>query len=104
MRRRSSPAAGAVVLTVAAGYEHTCALLAGGTVECWGFNSNGQLGTGDATDRYSPTAIAVLGSGVRAPVGGGCVLCLLSAGDALESLQGGDKASYPSRLQCKYAC
>ena len=26
---------------------------------CWGFNGNGQLGVGDTTDRYSPTAVTV---------------------------------------------
>jgi alpha-tubulin suppressor-like RCC1 family protein len=42
---------GSPVLQLAAGNGHTCALLAGGTLRCWGFNSTGQLGYGDTTDR-----------------------------------------------------
>ena len=38
-------------LALAAGYDHTCALLNAGTVKCWGGNSFGQLGLGDAADR-----------------------------------------------------
>ena len=37
--------------SVAAGYYHTCVLLDNGTVKCWGFNSVGQLGYGNTTNR-----------------------------------------------------
>ena len=36
-------------IKVAAGGEHTCALLQGGVVRCWGLGSNGQLGYGNKT-------------------------------------------------------
>lgn len=46
---------GVPVLQVAAGNEHTCALLESGAVRCWGDSSYGQLG-------YATTAITVTNS------------------------------------------
>lgn len=42
---------GAVVVDVAGGSNHACALLVTGKVKCWGSNNQGQLGLGDANDR-----------------------------------------------------
>ncbi len=57
---------GASVVSVAQGFFHTCAVLSGsGGVLCWGYNRYGQLGTGDRTDRLSPTAVG-LGAGACA--------------------------------------
>ena len=39
------------------GDAHTCALLTGGTVNCWGWNGYGQLGTGDTMNRLTPTVV-----------------------------------------------
>jgi alpha-tubulin suppressor-like RCC1 family protein len=36
---------------------HTCALLEGGAVACWGANGNGQLGTGDNLSSASPLPV-----------------------------------------------
>ena len=59
------------VVALAGGWGHTCALLTGGGVDCWGDNSNGQLGTGDANNRDTPTGVTGLGAGGR---GGAVVL------------------------------
>jgi alpha-tubulin suppressor-like RCC1 family protein len=42
---------GRPVDAIAAGADHTCAVLRGGRLECWGRNSEGQLGLGDSTNR-----------------------------------------------------
>jgi alpha-tubulin suppressor-like RCC1 family protein len=50
-------------LALAAGNSHTCAVLTGGAVYCWGYNFDGLLGTGDTSDRNTPTAVTGLGAG-----------------------------------------
>ncbi|MDT4953778.1 MAG: hypothetical protein QOJ02_1916 [Acidobacteriota bacterium] len=47
------------VAAVAAGNEHSLALLSNGTIRAWGNNSSGQLGDGTLTPRSSPVAVGV---------------------------------------------
>ncbi|MDQ1532709.1 MAG: hypothetical protein QOF28_470, partial [Actinomycetota bacterium] len=72
---------GVTALTV--GWSHTCALLSGGTVECWGYNSDGQLGIGSNVNSVN-TPMTVSGlTGVTALAAGDYHTCwLLSAGTA----------------------
>ncbi|MGE0789097.1 MAG: RCC1 domain-containing protein [Sandaracinaceae bacterium] len=46
------------VIDVTAGEVHSCALRASGEVLCWGYNDEGQLGTGDLVERLLPTPVA----------------------------------------------
>jgi len=45
------------VIELALGYEHSCALREGGNVWCWGANSSGQAGVGDASNQLVPVAV-----------------------------------------------
>lgn len=41
-----------------AGGTHACAMLADGTVKCWGANTSGQVGDGTTTQKTTPTAVS----------------------------------------------
>jgi alpha-tubulin suppressor-like RCC1 family protein len=87
-----APVTGLTAVTqVSVGYNDTCALLAGRTVDCWGANNDGELGNGTTTDFSLPQAVNGLtgvtqiqtqGEHTCALLAGGTVVCwgLNSAG------------------------
>ena len=56
---------------IAAGNTHTCAILGDGSLWCWGRNSNGQLGIGNATDQPSPVRVGSATDWRSVSAGGG---------------------------------
>ena len=74
---------GSGATAVAAGGEHSLALLSNGTVMAWGGNRNGQLGDGSTEKSNVPVAVSGL-SGVTAVAAGGLhSLALLSNGTVM---------------------
>ncbi len=61
------------------GVDHTCGVLAGGQVYCWGKNTLGQLGNGMTTDQAVPVQATGLG-GVESVAVGGAHSCVLLQG------------------------
>jgi alpha-tubulin suppressor-like RCC1 family protein len=66
------------VTALAAGAEHTCALVAG-EVRCWGANFAGQLGDGTNANRDTPTVVATLPYPATAIAAGGSHTCAMLA-------------------------
>ena len=62
-----------------AGLDHTCVIINGG-VQCWGLNSDGQLGNNSTTNSFLPGAVTGITSGVEAISTGGRHTCALVNG------------------------
>ncbi|HTQ68771.1 MAG TPA: IPT/TIG domain-containing protein [Solirubrobacteraceae bacterium] len=71
------------VVSVAAGSEHTLALLPNGTVMAWGANTVGQLGDGNNTSSTMPAAVSGLSNVTAIAAGGEFSLALLSNGHVM---------------------
>ncbi len=56
-------ATGSGVVSIGAGFDHTCALFSDQRMKCWGVNSSGQLGDSTTTTRTVPTDVWDLGVG-----------------------------------------
>jgi alpha-tubulin suppressor-like RCC1 family protein len=61
---------------------HACAVLDGGTVECWGLNSSGQLANGNEIPSNVPVAIPGVTGAVAVAVGGDHTCALIDGGTA----------------------
>jgi alpha-tubulin suppressor-like RCC1 family protein len=60
---------GRVQFAIDAGELHTCAVRNDGTMRCWGYNADGQLGDGTQTDRPTPITVSGLTTAVTVSAG-----------------------------------
>ncbi|MFH1434655.1 MAG: hypothetical protein ABIJ56_02955 [Pseudomonadota bacterium] len=68
------------VQDVALGGYHSCALLDGGGVKCWGQGTYGQIGDGETLDRTAPVDVTGLGGAAAAIALGSYHSCAVVAG------------------------
>jgi alpha-tubulin suppressor-like RCC1 family protein len=92
------------VTSIGLGDHHACASTASGAAVCWGYNNDGQLGNGSATNSAVPVAVVGLSSGVSRVVVGGYHSCVLTSARGAKcwgdnnSGQVGDKSATPSSV------
>lgn len=66
------------VIDIAAGWNHTCALVSGRGMECWGWNYFGQLGDGTKASRTTPVDVYGLSESVDAMGVGWAHTCVVT--------------------------
>jgi alpha-tubulin suppressor-like RCC1 family protein len=71
------------VAALALGDRHGCALSTGGTVRCWGDDTQGQLGDGNRTPTGTATIVSGITGGVTAVAAGGMHTCAILSGGAV---------------------
>jgi alpha-tubulin suppressor-like RCC1 family protein len=76
--------AGLTAVAIAAGGNHSCAILSNGSLSCWGDGQYGALGTGvDENDRLTPTPVAIGGDVTAIDVGSGHGCAIMATTNAL---------------------
>lgn len=67
------------VTQLTAGDEDTCALLAGGTIDCWGLDTSGQLGHGAGTETSrTPVPVSGIGNAIQVSAGAATTCAVLT--------------------------
>jgi len=69
-----------LVLGIPLGGSHVCALLADGSVRCWGFNGNGEMGLRRPMSRPSPVKIAGIANATQVTAGDYHTCAVISGG------------------------
>ncbi len=89
------------VIAIDGGASHTCALLAGGGVACWGSDADGQLGDGSTARRLAPYVIPSITDAIALAAGGAHSCAVRASGAVLcwgrnDNGQSGNIASSPN--------
>jgi len=68
-------------LAIAVGSAHACAVIDGGTVQCWGRNSAGELGDGTTVSRGQPVSVIGVSNATRVATGSHFTCAIVGAGN-----------------------
>ena len=68
---------------LAAGWYTTCGVRGDGTLWCWGYNANGQLGDGTTASKVKPVQVSALGTTVAEPLMAASYMCARTVAGAL---------------------
>ena len=71
---------GGSATAVATGENHTCALVAGGQVQCWGNGNEGELGDNSTTNALTPVMVSGLSGAMVIAAGGNHTCALMASG------------------------
>jgi alpha-tubulin suppressor-like RCC1 family protein len=72
------------VIRLEAGWNHTCAVVGGGELRCWGWNYFGQLGEGTTLNRNTPARVQYLTDGAKEIALGWGHSCVLTGLDMVK--------------------
>ena len=74
------PPPSSTATAITAGGLHSCALLAGGTIKCWGNNLYGGIGNGTTTDSSVPVSVVGISAATSISAGSAHTCALLAVG------------------------
>ena len=77
------PAPGTATM-IAAGQDHTCAVLTGGALSCWGYNGSNKLGDGTSVGQADSPELTLLTADIAAVVTGENHTCALTTGGQVQ--------------------
>jgi alpha-tubulin suppressor-like RCC1 family protein len=83
-------------ISISTGYRNSCALIADGTIKCWGYNRHGELGDGTSTNRNVPVSVSGISNAIEISTSNNRSCALLSDNSAKcwgESLLGDGSSS-----------
>ncbi len=72
------------VAGITTGYQHSCAVTNTGAMQCWGYNTYGQLGDNTTLNKLTPVAVSGLSSGVAASAAGIYHSCALTSAGGVQ--------------------